>query len=146
MIRRAKISAVRASRMRRLLTFLSQMWRLIEGGAYSSKYSNAVVSTRVQIFRCQLFVSFFNPFVLRFLFHIQEHNLADPMELLYHSFMEEDDLKYWRNFLSKTNFYTRLGESKVVVCQFLPLMSRSTRTVIRCVLNFDEHHEVFRNG
>ena len=104
------------------------------------------MSTRVQIFRYQLFVSFFYPFVLRFLFHIQEHNLADPMELLYHSFMEEDDVKYWRNFLSKTNFYTRLGESKVVVCQFLPLMSRSTRTVIRCVLNFDKHHEVFRNG
>ena len=44
MITRAKISAVRASggaaliRGRRLLTFLSQMRRLFEGGAYSNKY------------------------------------------------------------------------------------------------------------
>ena len=38
MITRAKISAVRASGVRRLLTFLSQMRRLIKGGAYSSKY------------------------------------------------------------------------------------------------------------
>ena len=38
MITRAKISAVRASGVRRLLTFFSQMRRLFEGGAYSSKY------------------------------------------------------------------------------------------------------------
>ena len=100
----------------------------------------------MQILDVSFLSHFFYPFVFLLLFHIQEHNLADPMELLYHSFMEEDDVKYWRNFLSKTNFYTRLGESKVVVCQFLPLMSTSTRTVIRCVLNFAKHHEVFRNG
>ena len=35
---RAKISAVRASGARRLLTCLSQMRRLFEGGDYSSKY------------------------------------------------------------------------------------------------------------
>ena len=34
MITRAKISAVRASGVRRLLTFLSQMRRLFEGGSY----------------------------------------------------------------------------------------------------------------
>ena len=38
MITRAKILAVRASGVRRLLTFLSQMRHLFEGGAYSSKY------------------------------------------------------------------------------------------------------------
>ena len=38
MITRAKISVERASGVRRLLTFLPQMWRLFEGGAYSSKY------------------------------------------------------------------------------------------------------------
>ena len=38
MTTRAKISAVRASGVRRLLTFFSQMRRLFEGGAYSSKY------------------------------------------------------------------------------------------------------------
>ena len=38
MITRAKRLAVRASGVRRLLTFLSQMRRLFEGGAYSSKY------------------------------------------------------------------------------------------------------------
>ena len=41
MITRAKISVVRALGLRRLLTFLSQMRRLFEGGAYSSKYGNA---------------------------------------------------------------------------------------------------------
>ena len=61
------------------------------------------------------FLSHFYPLGFFFLFHIQEHNLSDPMELLFHSFMEEGDLKYWRNFLSKTNFYARLGESKIVV-------------------------------
>ncbi|XP_044169551.1 transcription termination factor 1-like [Acropora millepora] len=41
---------------------------------------------------------------------LEEHNLSDPTELLFfHRFMEEDDVKDWRNFLSKTNFYTRLG-------------------------------------
>ena len=35
MITRAKILVVRASGVRRLLTFLSQMRRLFEGGAYS---------------------------------------------------------------------------------------------------------------
>ena len=37
MITRTKISAVRASGVRRLLTFFSQM-RLFEGGVYSSNY------------------------------------------------------------------------------------------------------------
>ena len=54
--------------------------------------------------------------------------MSDPIELLFfHRFMEEDDVKDWRNFIFKTKFYTHLGESKVVVCYFLPLMSRSTR-------------------
>ena len=34
------------------------------------------------------------------------------MELLFHSFMEEADSKYWKQFLAKTNFYSRLGEFK----------------------------------
>ena len=39
MLTRVKMSAVRASGVWRLLTFLSQnMQRLFEGGAYSSKY------------------------------------------------------------------------------------------------------------
>ena len=37
-ITRAKISVVRISGVRHLLTLLSQMRRLIQGGAYSSKY------------------------------------------------------------------------------------------------------------
>ena len=45
MITRAKISALRASGVRCLLTFLSQMRRLIEGGAYSSKYGNCISNT-----------------------------------------------------------------------------------------------------
>ena len=56
------------------------------------------------------FLSFF--FCLFFLFHIQEHSLSDPMKLLFHSFMEEADSKYWKQFLAKTNFYSRLGEFK----------------------------------
>ena len=39
-ITRAKISAVRA--VRRLLTLLSQMRLLIEGGAYSGKYGTSL--------------------------------------------------------------------------------------------------------
>ena len=74
------------------------------------------------------FCPIFYPFVFFFLFHIQEHNLSDPIELLFfHRFMEKDEVKDWKNFILKSNFYTRLGESKVVVCYFLPLMSRSTR-------------------
>ena len=74
------------------------------------------------------FLSHFLSFCFFFLFHIQEHNLSDPIELLFfHRFMEEDDVKDWKNFIFKTNFYTHLGESKVVVCYFLPLLSRSTR-------------------
>ena len=38
MVTRAKISAVRASGVQCLLTFLFQMQRLIKGSAYSSKY------------------------------------------------------------------------------------------------------------
>ncbi|XP_067056428.1 transcription termination factor 1-like isoform X3 [Acropora muricata] len=44
---------------------------------------------------------------------LEEHNLSDPAELLFfHRFMEEDEVKDWRNFLSKTNFYTRLDITK----------------------------------
>ncbi|XP_044169567.1 transcription termination factor 1-like [Acropora millepora] len=61
--------------------------------------------------------------------YLEEHNLADPMELLYHSFMEEDDVKYWRNFLSKTNFYTRLGRG----------IQRTLFAVYRCAFRiYDE--------
>ena len=42
MITRAKIWVMRASGVRRLLTFLSQMRRLFKDGAYSSKYGNLV--------------------------------------------------------------------------------------------------------
>ena len=48
MIATAKISAERASGVRRLLAFLSQMRRLIEGGAYSSKYGNACLFLSVK--------------------------------------------------------------------------------------------------
>ena len=58
MITRAKISAVRASGVRRLLTFLSQMRRLFEGDAYSSKYGsrhrgNTFFGARYSIFAGQ---------------------------------------------------------------------------------------------
>ena len=60
MITRAKISAVRASgcgaysraaliRGRRLLTFLSQLRRLFEGGAYSSKYGKPISVTMTEV-------------------------------------------------------------------------------------------------
>ena len=61
MIARAKISAVRASGMR-LLLFMSQMRRLIEGGAYSSKYGshvNFLTQNSSKLIRCETFLILF---------------------------------------------------------------------------------------
>ena len=64
MITRAKISAVRASGVRRLLTFLSQMQRLFEVGAYSSKYGICVLLFYLR------FTFFYFRFAFLFAFYI----------------------------------------------------------------------------
>ena len=56
---------------RRLLTFLSQMRRLFEGGTYLSKYGTTVLSIRAQLLRRLEIVFIFPRLVLQILFQIQ---------------------------------------------------------------------------
>ena len=50
MITRAKISVVRALEVRCLFTFLSQMWCLIKGNAYSTIYGSSLLFTKKLFF------------------------------------------------------------------------------------------------